>query len=175
MSFDVIDNLLIDILLTFSESIEDCNSQTLQYKFNLTPEIIKCKDFKIEGTDKNDITELYTIIYLGHYNSNDETFKWSNSQIINMVYEQLQKNVKSIDTNIKEMFGTTQTIDKLFEPEVKIILEQHYAIPYLIQLLFNINLVRFESPNKDIFIYTLIKLNFDCPIDHEDFIKKIVR
>lgn len=174
MSFDTIDNVFLDILLTFTDTIEKCYKQTLEYKFNITPEIATGHQYKIKGTNKKGETSEFPIIVIGHYKTENAEFVWN--QNMNMIiYDEVKATTVAFGSSIDGIFGSDKTLKKLFEPTVKIDLDKCNSIPYLAQLfLFNYNFVRFESENGEFFLYTFIQINFNCPIDYEDFFKKII-
>lgn len=174
MSFDTIDNVFLDILLTFTDTIEKCNKQTLEYKFNFTPEIATGHKYKIKGTNKKGETSEFPIIVIGYYKPENGEFVWN--QNMNMIiYDEVKATTEAFGSSIDGIFGSDKTLKKLFEPTVKIDLDKCNAIPYLAQLfLYNYNFVRFESDNGEFFLYAFIQINFNCPIDYEDFFKKII-
>jgi membrane-associated HD superfamily phosphohydrolase len=174
MSFDTIDNVFLDILLTFTDTIEKCNKETLEYKFNLTPEIAAGREYKIKGTNKKGETSEFPIIVIGYFKPENCEFVWNDNMNM-IIYDEVKATSKAFGSSIDEIFGSDKTLKKLFEPKVKIDLDKHNAIPYLAQLfLFNFNFVRFETDTKDLFLYTFIQINFNCPIDYDDFFKKII-
>jgi hypothetical protein len=129
MSFDTIDNVFLDILLTFTDTIEKCNKETLEYKFNLTPEIAAGREYKIKGTNKKGETSEFPIIVIGYFTPENGEFVWNDNMNM-IIYDEVKAISKAFGSSIDEIFGSDKTLKKLFEPKVKIDLDKHNAIPY---------------------------------------------
>jgi hypothetical protein len=162
MNFDTVDLLLIDILLSFGSQIESCHKKTLEYKFDLTDDIISGKSIDIVGI-KNDKTSIYPILYFGFYNKTISKFCW--------VYDMNTILLDIIKAN-STLYGSDKSWKKLLTSEVEINLDEHNAIPYLSALILGkYNLVKFE--NNDFIVYTMIKLDIDCAIDYINFYNQL--
>lgn len=162
MNFDTVDLLLIDILLSFGSQIESCHKKTLEYKFDLTDDIISGKSIDIVGI-KNDKTSIYPILYFGFYNKTISKFCW--------VYDMNTILLDIIKAN-STLYGSDKSWKKLLTSEVEINLDEHNAIPYLSALILGkYNLVKFE--NNDFIVYTMIKLDIDCEINYANFYEQL--
>ena len=162
MNFDTIDLLLIDILLSVGSQIESCHKKTLEYKFDLTDDIISGKSFDIVGT-KKDKTSTHSIIYFGFYNKTIKKFCW--------VYDVNNILLDIIKAN-SNLYGSDKSWKKLLTSEVEINLDEHNAIPYLSALMLGkYNLVKFA--NDDFIAYTMIKLDIDCEINYPNFYEQL--
>jgi hypothetical protein len=166
MNFDTTDLILIDILLGVGTKIESCCKKTLEYKFELTGDILSGKTFEIASTknNKSNTPSTHSILYFGFYNKVIKKFCWVNNA-----------NEFILETIIKEsnLWGNDKYWKKLLVPEVEINLDEHNAIVYLSTIIFNkSNLVKFE--NDDFIAYTMIKLDIDCEIDYENFFSQLL-
>jgi len=170
MSLDNIDEYLFNIFIIFSKNFEDCMKNTLDYKLNLTTDIVTGKKHFIEATDINTKkTKSVFIVLLGTYNKDNEEFKWFNNRN-KMLRETIETSALKVqNTNLIDLFGSKKIIDKIFEPVIKINNKLHYAIPYFLSFLNNkLNLVRFENENGNIFMYALVQLDIKCELPYQD-------
>jgi ABC-type transport system involved in cytochrome c biogenesis ATPase subunit len=113
MSFDTIDNVFLDILLTFTDTMEKCNKQTLEYKFNINPEIATGREYKIKGTNEKGESSQFPIIVIGYYKPENGEFVW-NDKMNMIIYDEVKATAKAFGSSIDEIFGSDKTLKKIF-------------------------------------------------------------
>lgn len=161
--FDKLDELFFSTILLNKQLFDNTMDKTLEYKLNLTKDIVKLKTSKIE-VDFNGKTKTHTIILFGLYDKIRRIYKW-----IGQTNELLVEQVIRYD--VENIFGTWQTIDKIFSPEYVIGNKEHMTIPYFIAILNPaFNLIKFESEDGTLYFYALVNLGIKDNFIFEKFI-----
>ncbi len=163
MSFDNNDKKFLNIFLSYSKYFEACMDKTLEYKLNLNIDIATLKSVDIEATNiKTGKTKSALIILLGMYNVKNEEFIWF-EPMRELLRSSLENAFQRQGFKLKEVFGSDEIIDKIYQPKIKIDYKYHYAIVYFLSF-FNpaFNLVKFETEDGSAYTYALIKLGIKC-------------
>lgn len=161
--FDKLDELFFSTILLNKQLFDNMMDKTLEYKLNLTKDIVQLKTSNIE-VEFNGKTKTHTIILFGLYDKIGRKYKWM-GQTNELLAEQV------IRYDVENIFGSWQTIDKIFSPEYIIGNKEHMAIPYFIAILNPaFNLIRFESEDGTLYFYALINLGLKDNFIFEKFI-----
>ena len=161
--FDKLDELFFSTILLNKQLFDDMMNKTLDYKLNLTKDIVQLKTPKIE-VEFNGKTKTHTIILFGLYDKIKKIYKWI-GQTNELLIEQV------IRYDVENIFGNWQTIDKIFSSEYVIGNKEHMAIPYFIAILNPaFNLIRFESEDGNLYFYALVNLGIKDNFIFEKFI-----
>ena len=161
--FDKLDELFFHTILLNKQLFDNMINKTLEYKLNLTKDIVQLQTSKIDVEYKGE-TKKHIIILFGLYNKIGRIYKWI-GQTHKLLVEQLMRY------DVEDIFGTFHTIDKIFSSEFVIGNREHLAIPYLMAILNPaLNLVRFESEDGSLYFYALINLDIKDNFIFEKFI-----
>lgn len=161
--FDKLDELFFSTILLNKQLFDNTMDKSLEYKLNLTKDIVQLKTSKIE-VEFNGKTKIHTIILFGLYDKIRRVYKWM-GQTNELLGEQV------IRYDVENIFGTWHTIDKIFSPEYVIGIKEHMAIPYFIAILNPaFNLIRFESEDGNLYFYSLVNLGIKDNFIFEKFI-----
>lgn len=163
VKFDKFDELFFEIVLLNKTMFEDTMKKSLDYDLGLTKEIIELKttDIKVKYKGK---TSNHIIFLFGLYDKINKLFKW-----IGDSNDLLQNQLNRYD--IKSIFGSQRTLDKIFKHEYIISEKYHIAIPYLMAILNPaFNLVSFASPDDSMYFYAFVNLGIKDNFIFEKFV-----
>lgn len=168
VKFDKYDELFFDIILFNKTMFEDTMKKSLDYNLDITKEIMELKttDIKVKHKGK---TSNNMIILFGLYNKINKLFKWiGDSNYL------LQNQLNRYD--IKSIFGSQRTLDKIFKHEYIISEKYHEAIPYLMAILNPaFNLVSFATPDDSMYFYAFVNLGIKDNFIFEKFVSDMLR
>jgi hypothetical protein len=163
VKFDEFDELFFDIVLSNSKMFEDAMKKSLEYKLNITKEIMELKTTSIDVEYKGETTK-HTIYLFSLYYKNEKLFRWIGNS--NKMFE---KHLYSYD--VKTIFGSQRTLDKLFSEEYNISEKHHMVPPYLMAIAnAGYNLVSFATPDNSIYFYAFVDLGIKDNFIFENFV-----
>jgi hypothetical protein len=161
--FNKLDELFFHTILLNKQLFDDMMDKTIEYKLNLTKDIVQLRTSKID-VEYDGKTKKHIIILFGLYDKIGRIYKWM-GQTNELLAEQLMRY------DVEDIFGTYQTIDKIFSSEFTIANKEHLAIPYLMAILNPaFNLIRFESEDGSLYFYALVNLGIKDNFIFEKFI-----
>ncbi len=138
----------------------------MDYNLDITKEIIELKttDIKVKHKDK---TSNHMIILFGLYNKINKLFKWIGDS--NYLFKnQLNRY------DIKSIFSSQRTLDKIFTHEYIISEKYHESIPYLMAILNPaFNPVSFASPDDSMYFYAFVNLGIKNNFIFEKFVSEM--
>jgi hypothetical protein len=163
--FDNIDNQFFEIILLNKHMFNDVMTKSLEYDLDITKDIVELKTPKIKVEHNGKKTEKIIILF-GEYNLVNNIFGWI-GESNDLFIQQLERY------DVKKIFGSYRTLDKILKKEFKISEKYHIAIPYLMAILNPaFNIVSFKTPNST-YIYALVNLGIKDNFNFEKFIKNM--
>lgn len=167
VKFDNFDELFFEIILSNSTLLKDAMNKSMEYKLNITKEIeeFKTNDINVEYKGK---TSKHSIFLFSMYDVKKQKFIWFGKY--NVLFKEFFEKY-----DIEDIFGSYKTIDKIFDnDEFEISEKYHIVVPYLMAMVKDgINLVSFEVPNADIYLYAFINLDIKDNFDMKQFINNM--
>jgi hypothetical protein len=157
--FDELDNIFFLSLINgeFAKQVEFYIKKSLEYNFDLEPDIVTSKKDTIKMTNlKTKKVSETSCFMIGIFDTTTNVF--AHSAYKNIFYENL------IKTNYFN--DSMSTLKKLFSNRtINITREQHYIIPYLCAIVASnkLNVIRFTS--EGFIAYCLIELNYPLSLD----------
>lgn len=146
------DELFMMLVLRQSLPMEKVVERSLRYRLNLSNDLstIKIRPPKNKGSQYNSV-----FIPIGVYQNREGVFEWYSQEVNQLLRAHLDKNY-----NLRELFGSAKTIDKLFRMRYKLAEEYRNVPGYFIAMMNpGFRLIRFESPDHRFLLYGLAQID----------------
>ncbi len=168
VKFDKFDELFFDIVLSNTTMFKDTMTKSLEYKLDITKDIVALKTHDINVEYKGKTTKHFIILF-GLYHKKDKQFMWISNY--NDVFKELLDKY-----DVERMFGSRRTLDKIFKHEYEISEKYHIAIPYFLAIINPAyNLVSFATSDDDVYFYAFVNLGIKDNFDMKKFVDEMSR